>query len=76
MQTRGWRRRGVDLQHGGAPVFHFQAVFRDVAVRAAADIQLLAVGAGQQRLGPVVVDGAGQVAQFDPGSDIFVSPGV
>jgi hypothetical protein len=59
------RARGdVDLQHGGAPVFHRQAVLGDVAVGADADVELPAVAAREQRLGPVVVDGVGQVGQL------------
>ncbi|KAG1534047.1 hypothetical protein G6F50_015673 [Rhizopus delemar] len=41
-----------------------RAILGDVAVGAHAHVQLAAVTAGQQFLGPVVVDGAGQVGEL------------
>ena len=49
----------VDFPDGGAPLFGGHAVFSNVAVRADGGIELLAVRAGNQVLGPVVVDVAG-----------------
>ena len=57
----------VDLQDGRATVLHRQTVLGDVAVGADADVELPAVAAGQQRLGPVVVDGVGQIGELAAG---------
>ncbi len=52
---------GVDLPDHGAVDLGFHAAFGDVAVGADADIQVLAIGADGQRLGPVVIDLGRQV---------------
>src|SRR5690606_22892397 len=46
----------VDLPDHGAVLLGGHAALGDVAVRADADVQVAAVGAGRHRLGPVVVD--------------------
>ena len=46
----------VDLEDGGAILLGLHPVLGDVAVRADADIELRAVGACDQALGPVVID--------------------
>jgi hypothetical protein len=52
-----WRRcADIDFPDGGALGLHRHAAFGDVAVRAHRHIQLAAVRAGDQVLGPVVVD--------------------
>src|SRR5690606_30232505 len=58
----------VDFQDGGAVFLRVHAVFTDVAVGAAGDIQARAVTAGDHVLGPVVVYWAGrQIDHFFPG---------
>ncbi len=54
----------VHFQHHRAAVFDSQPVLGDVAVGAHAHVQLAAIGARAQILGPVVVDGAGQVGEL------------
>ena len=54
----------VDGPDDGAVLFHGQAALADIAVRADAHIQGLAVRAGGQRLGPVVVDRRRQLGHF------------
>ena len=50
----------IDLQHGGAILLGLDAVLADIAVGADGRIELGAVGAGGEVLGPVVIDGAGR----------------
>ncbi|CAN6484249.1 unnamed protein product [Victoria cruziana] len=50
----------VDLQDGRAPLLGLQAVLGDIAVGADADVQLAAIGTGDQALGPVMVARAGR----------------
>ena len=56
---------GIDLQHGGAVRFAFQAIFADVAVRSDADIEQ-PVGADGQAAGPVHVRRLGRQVQNLP----------
>jgi hypothetical protein len=57
--------RTIDLPDRGAAFLVLHAVLGDVAVRADGCVQLAAVGAGDQRLGPVVVERpAGQVGHL------------
>ncbi|MNU93079.1 hypothetical protein D3C71_830110 [compost metagenome] len=50
----------IDLPDRGAALFGRHAVLADVAVGADRDVQLAAVGAGDDVLGPVVVEAGGQ----------------
>ena len=65
----------VNFPDRGAVQFRRDAVLGDVAVGADAGIELGAVRAGGQALGPVMVDGAaGQRRQQMPGAVIWVCP--
>ena len=46
----------LDLPDRGTAFLYFHAVFADVAVGADGDVQVLAVGAGDDVLGPVVIE--------------------
>src|SRR5262249_47478925 len=50
--------RGIDLENGGATLFILHAVLSRVAVGADSRIDARAIGARDDVLGPVVVDGA------------------
>ena len=56
----------VHLENRRATVFDRRAVLGDVAVRTDAHVELAPVGTGEQRLGPVVVDGVRQVGELHP----------
>ncbi len=63
---RVWPVATINLEDGGAAFLDLHAVLGDVAVGADGRIELLAVGAGDDVLGPVMVELAGrQVRDLD-----------
>ena len=54
----------LDLPDRGTAFLYFHAIFADVAVGADGDVQVLAVGAGDDVLGPVVIEARRQFGDY------------